>query len=164
LLNKRRLLDYNRRIAPALAAQALALGLMRNPREAYPFGVTLEELAASRNGQYARGRFERQPCYAPWTHTLIAADARVAPCCSAPRVTLGNLLEQSLAEIWQGEAYRRLRQAMRDGAPLPHCAGCDVFLAENRLLHHIFSHRRGAKVAEKNGKETSAREASASLP
>jgi MoaA/NifB/PqqE/SkfB family radical SAM enzyme len=138
LLNKRRLLDYNRRIAPVLAEQALALGLMRSLREAYPFGVTREELAASRNGHYARGEFERQPCYAPWTHALIAADARVAPCCSAPRVTLGNLQEQTLAEIWQGEAYRRLRQAMCDGSPLPHCAGCDVFIVENRVLHGIY--------------------------
>ena len=148
LLNKRRLLDYNRRIAPALAEQALALGLMRSLREAYPFGVTREELAASRNGHYARGEFERQPCYAPWTHALIAADARVAPCCSAPRVTLGNLQEQTFAEIWRGESYHHLRESMRDGSPLPHCAGCDVFLAENRTLHQIYLYQdaRAAKV------------------
>jgi len=139
LLNRRRLLDYNRRIAPKLAEQALALGLMHNPREAYPFGVTVAELNASRSGHYARGQFEQQPCYAPWTHALIAADARVAPCCSAPRVTLGNLCQQSFAEIWQGETYQRLRQAMRDGSPLPHCAGCDVFMNENKILHQLLS-------------------------
>ena len=137
LLNKRRLLDYNRRIAPALAEQALALGVMRRMCEAYPFGVTRAELAASRNGHYARGLYERQPCYAPWTHALITADARVAPCCSAPRVTLGDLREQSITDIWQSDAYRRLRQSMRDGSPLVECAGCDVFLAENRFLHHL---------------------------
>jgi MoaA/NifB/PqqE/SkfB family radical SAM enzyme len=137
LLNKHRLLDYNQRIAPVFAQRALALGLIRAEREAFPFGVTRRELAASRNGQYARGLFERQPCYAPWTHALIAADAHVAPCCSAPRVTMGNLDQQSFVEIWQGEAYSQLRQAMRDGSPLPHCAGCDVFLAENRILHRI---------------------------
>jgi pyrroloquinoline quinone biosynthesis protein E len=137
LLNKRRLLDYTRRIAPALAAQALALGVMRSPLEAYPFGITREELGASRNGQYARGLYQRQPCYAPWTHALIAADGRVAPCCSAPRVTLGNVLQQSCADIWRGDGYRRLREAMRDGTSLPHCAGCDIFLAENQALHRI---------------------------
>jgi MoaA/NifB/PqqE/SkfB family radical SAM enzyme len=137
VLNKRRLLDYNRRIAPALAAQAMALGLMRRTSEAYPFGKTKSELAASRSGHYARGLYERQPCYAPWTHALIAADAHVAPCCTAPLVTLGDLREQSLADIWQSEAYHGLRQAMRDGSPLPECASCDTFLAENRLLHHL---------------------------
>jgi radical SAM protein with 4Fe4S-binding SPASM domain len=135
VLNKRRLLDYNRRIAPALAAQAMALGLMRRTSEAYPFGRTKSELAASRNGHYARGLYERQPCYAPWTHALVAADGRVAPCCSAPRVTLGDLVKQTFADIWWGDAYRHLRQSMRDGIPLPECAGCDVFLDENRTLH-----------------------------
>jgi radical SAM protein with 4Fe4S-binding SPASM domain len=137
LLNKRRLLDYTQRIAPALAAQAMALGVMHSLREAYPFGTTREELAASRNGHYACGLYEHQPCYAPWTHALIAADGRVAPCCSAPRVTLGDLQRQSFTETWQGDAYRRLREAMRDGTPLPNCTGCDVFLAENRTLHQI---------------------------
>jgi radical SAM protein with 4Fe4S-binding SPASM domain len=137
LLNKRRLLDYNRRIAPALADSALALGLIRDAREAFPFGTTRRELAESRNGAYARGLYDRQPCYAPWTHTLIAADGHVAPCCSAPRLVLGNVQEQPFAQIWQGTAYRALREAMRDGRPLPHCTGCDVFLAENRTLHRI---------------------------
>ncbi len=137
LLNKRRLLDYNRRIAPALAAQALALGLIRHPREAYPFGTTRLDLAASRQGHYARGLYEQQPCYAPWTHALIAADARVAPCCSAPQITLGDLGRQSLAEVWEGAPYRRLREAMRQGERAAECAGCAVFLAENRILHRI---------------------------
>ena len=148
LLNKRRLLDYNRRIAPALAERSVALGLMRSPGEAYPFGATKGELATSRKGHYARGLYERQLCYAPWTHALVTADANVAPCCSAPRVTLGDLQYQSFADIWQGESYRQLRHAMRDGEPLPECAGCDVFLVENRTLHRIFLNRRDAKDAE----------------
>ena len=135
VLNKRRLLDYNQRIAPALASRALAFGLMRQISEAFPFGITKPELASSRDGRYARGLYERQPCYAPWTHALVAADARVAPCCGAPLVTLGDLHEQSFAEIWRGEAYRHLRETMRDGTPLPECATCDTFLAENRILH-----------------------------
>lgn len=138
-LNKRSLLDYTRRIAPVLAERAMALGLMREPREAFPFGVTCQELAASRAGRYARGLYERQPCYAPWTHALVAADARVAPCCSAPRVTVGNLLQQRFADVWQGEPFRQLRAAMRDGRALPHCAGCDVFLAENQMLHQVMT-------------------------
>jgi pyrroloquinoline quinone biosynthesis protein E len=145
LLNKRRLFDYNRRIAPALAEQALALGVMRRKNEAYPFGATKAELAASRNGHYARGLYERQPCYALWTHALITADGRVAPCCSAPRVTLGDLSTQTFTDIWRSDAYRHLRQSMHDGKPLPECAGCDVFLAENKILHHIYLDREEAK-------------------
>jgi MoaA/NifB/PqqE/SkfB family radical SAM enzyme len=135
LLSKRRLLDYNQRIAPVLAERALALGLMHHAREAFPFGTTRKELAASRQGHYARRLYERQPCYAPWTHALINADACVAPCCSVPRMVLGDLQHQSFAEIWQGDAYGQLRQMMRDGKPLGNCAGCDMFLAENQEIH-----------------------------
>jgi MoaA/NifB/PqqE/SkfB family radical SAM enzyme len=137
LLNRRRLADYNGRIAPALADRALVLGLFHNIRQAYPFGLTPREISDSRQGNYARGLYESQPCYAPWLHALVAADGRVAPCCSAPRVTLGNINQSSFREIWFGDNYRQLRQDMRDGKPLPHCAGCDVFLAENCTLHRI---------------------------
>jgi len=147
-LNKRRLLDYNRRIAPALAAQAMSLGLMRRPGEAYPFGKTRDELAASRNGHYARGLYRHQPCYAVWTHALITADALVTPCCSAPRIILGDLRESSFADIWQGTAYRHLRETMRNGQPLPECLTCDTFLAENRTLHHIYLNRQDPKNAK----------------
>jgi radical SAM protein with 4Fe4S-binding SPASM domain len=148
LLNRRRLLDYNQRIAPALADRALALGLMDGVGEAFPFGRTAGELGASRDGLYSQRLYDGQPCYAPWTHALIAADGRVAPCCSAPRLTLGDLQQQSFAEIWQGSPYRTLREAMRDGTPLPHCVGCDVFLAENRLLHRICEVHRSAQALD----------------
>ncbi len=154
LLSKRRLLDYNRRIAPALADRALALGLMHTPREAFPFGLSGEELSASREGWYAQGLYERQPCYAPWTHALIAADGRVAPCCSAPRVTMGSLEEHSFAEVWQGAVYRGLRERMRDGISLAHCAGCDVFLAENRILHRIYLSCQGGQSDDETDLES----------
>jgi len=126
----------------------VALGLMHGQGEAYPFGTTKDELAASRKAHYAHGLYEHQLCYSPWTHALVTADASVAPCCSAPRVTLGDLQYQSFADIWQGESYRQLRHAMRDGEPLPNCAGCDVFLAENRTLHRILLSHQDAKGAE----------------
>ncbi len=137
LLNKRRLQDYYERIAPVLAEQGVAYGLLGDAREAYPFGLTRAEWSDCRDGHYARGLYARQPCYAPWTHALVAADGRVAPCCSAPRVTLGSLLDARFADIWGGAAYRELRERMRDGRPLKHCAGCDVFLAENRTLQRM---------------------------
>jgi radical SAM protein with 4Fe4S-binding SPASM domain len=137
-LNKRRLDDYNRRIAPTLAAQALELGLIRHERDAYPFGRTRAELAASRDGHYARGLYIHQPCYAPWTHSFINADARVGPCCTAPRYLVGDVQTHSMTDIWQSDAYRRLRESMRAGSPLPKCSTCDTFLVENRILHHIY--------------------------
>jgi radical SAM protein with 4Fe4S-binding SPASM domain len=137
LLNRRRLQDFNQRIAPAFADRALVLGLIKNKMEAFPFGLSPNEVSESRQGNYAHSFYAGHPCYAPWIHTLVTADGRVAPCCSAPRFTLGDIHRQSIGEIWSGEAYQQLRANMREGRPLPHCAGCDVFLAENRLLFQL---------------------------
>jgi hypothetical protein len=52
----------------------------------------------------------------------------VVPCCRDDdgRLVLGDLLRQSLAEIWQGPEAQALRARHRDGAfPCGHlCEGC----------------------------------------
>ena len=136
LLKRRRLMDYNPRIAPALAEAALASGLLAERAAAYPFGITRRELRESRFGLYAHGLYERQPCYAPWTHAQIQADGRVVPCCMA-NVTLGDLTQQTFAEVWQGEPYHALRARLATLQPLPDCARCDTFCRENMALHRI---------------------------
>lgn len=51
-------------------------------------------------------------CYMGWFSTLVAANGSVFPCCplmELPGKELGNVHRQSLAEIWEGESYRRFR-------------------------------------------------------
>lgn len=133
-LNKRQILDYNRRIAPLLAERALALGLIRRPGQAYPFGVSRAALEQSKTGLYALGYYERRPCFAPWTHALINHLGQVSICCMLrDGPILGDLRRQSFAEIWRGPAYAALRG--RTELPLfSACRRCDDFLAENRQL------------------------------
>ncbi len=136
-LSKRQIQDYNERIAPVLAEKALAWGLMQDAQQAYPFGLTAQEARFSKNGLYARGYYEQQPCFAPWTHALIDHMGRVTVCCmlrEAP--VLGDLRQQSFHEIWTGAAYT----ALRTGETLPlfaTCRRCDDFLAQNRRLAAI---------------------------
>jgi radical SAM protein with 4Fe4S-binding SPASM domain len=139
LLNKARLRDYNARIGPRIATAGVAAGLFENPREAYPFGSARAKLAFSREGLYARGLYERQPCYAPWTHALVTPRGRVYACCMTrgePQ-PLGDLRRATFQQIWEGATYRALRQAMRDGLPYPICHRCDDFLEANRFLHQV---------------------------
>ncbi len=138
LLNKRRIQDYNERIAPVIASRGLEYGLLDSEREAYPFGTEKAEIEQSKMGRYALGLYDTQPCYAPWTHTLITPNARVYACCMTrglPR-PLGNLLHTSFTEIWQGESYRAFRARMHE-QPLEICRCCDDFLAQNRYLHAL---------------------------
>jgi len=67
-------------------------------------------------------------CEKPWTSVTILWDGRVVPCCFDYDgiLTLGNAAEQSLDEIWRGEAMARLRRRHRDGdlGGVPLCEKC----------------------------------------
>lgn len=138
LLNKHRIQDYNERIAPAIASQGLAYGLLGSEREAYPFGTQKTDIEQSKEGWYALGLYDEQPCYAPWTHALITPSARVYACCMTRGMPkpLGNLLNASFTDIWQGETYRAFRARMHE-QPLEICRHCDDFLDQNRYLHSL---------------------------
>ena len=73
-----------------------------------------------------------QGCMRPWTLMYITANGTALPCCIAPFATpdyasimLGNVLEQPLAEVWNGDPYQALRGAVLSSAPAPwpcqHC-------------------------------------------
>lgn len=64
-------------------------------------------------------------CDYPEHGTYINPDGTVLPCCVAPLMTFGNVREQSFASIWNGEAYRQLRDTYRTETPsFPHCKNC----------------------------------------
>lgn len=138
LLNKRRIRDYNERIAPVIASRGLEYGLLDTEREAFPFGTEKADIEQSKKGWYALGLYDEQPCYAPWTHALITPSARVYACCMTRGMPkpLGNLLQASFTDIWQGESYRAFRTHMRE-QPLEICRHCDDFLDQNRYLHSL---------------------------
>jgi len=140
LLNKRRIRDYNERVAPVIASQGLEYGLLDSEREAYPFGIGKAEIEQSKRGWYALGLYDEQPCYAAWTHALITPSARVYACCMTRGMPkpLGNLLQAPFTEVWQGEAYRAFRVRMH-GPPLEICRHCDDFLDQNRYLHSLMA-------------------------
>jgi radical SAM protein with 4Fe4S-binding SPASM domain len=52
------------------------------------------------------------PCYEGWMHAVIAPDGDVAPCCYCEKTTLGNIVEQDFAAIWNGPRYLDLRRRM----------------------------------------------------
>lgn len=133
-LSARQIRHFNSDIAPVIAEQALAAGLIKNEREAYPFGLGEPEIAHSRIAQYAQGYYDHHRCYAPWTHALIDHVGQVKVCCMLrERPVLGDLREQTFTEIWHGERFAELR-ARRDLPLFPACRTCDMFLGKNRRL------------------------------
>jgi radical SAM protein with 4Fe4S-binding SPASM domain len=75
---------------------------------------------------YQRATFEQEGCLVPkrllpqnacpWLYysITIQVDGSVVPCCRDPhgQYTLGNLLEESLQEIWNGTKLREFRKAV----------------------------------------------------
>lgn len=62
--------------------------------------------------QLTSGR--RRHCYFPWTSLQMDWNGGVIPCCSlyGQQYYFGNLLNQSLDEVWNGEMYRRSRECI----------------------------------------------------
>src|SRR5262249_10833650 len=64
----------------------------------------------------------------PWMSVTILWDGRVVPCCFDYDgiLTLGNVREQSLREIWRGEKMHQLRSCHRAGdlEGIALCAQC----------------------------------------
>ena len=70
----------------------------------------------------------RVPCLYPWERVLVKPDGQVSYCPVDWRNlgNLGSLAETTIAELWQGEAMRALRQAHRDNDFSGHsfCGAC----------------------------------------
>jgi hypothetical protein len=68
------------------------------------------------------------PCYRQWLTFTVLWDGRVALCCADfdGRVILGDMRTSSIREIWNAEAYRRVRREhLETGGPAI-CRACDL--------------------------------------
>jgi len=64
-----------------------------------------------------------RPCRKPWSDIYVATTGDVVPCCTIadPQVMcMGNLLEQSFSDIWNGSKYIAFRKSIRAGR-FPRC-------------------------------------------
>jgi MoaA/NifB/PqqE/SkfB family radical SAM enzyme len=138
-LRRKDLEYFNSQIAPQIAERGLALGLISSEADAYPFGRTPGELKRARRGEYAFGRYQDHPCFAPWTHSLIDFNGLVYVCCMTREQIppIGDLRTSTFTEIWTGPGYEKIRQFMNPPA-LAACRRCDDFLVENRKLQEIY--------------------------
>ena len=100
-------------------------------------GVTFSASgAASEPGLSLKSSGDGSPwsrCRRPWSLMYFTANGRALPCCIAPfsehgydNYTLGRARQQSLAEIWNGPAYREFRTALLSDQPPKACANCGL--------------------------------------
>ena len=68
------------------------------------------------------------PCYRQWLTFTVLWDGRVSLCCADldGQVVLGDLATQSIADIWNSDAYRRVRREQLESGGPGICRNCDL--------------------------------------
>jgi radical SAM protein with 4Fe4S-binding SPASM domain len=68
-----------------------------------------------------RGAF----CSYPWRQLVVTAQGEVGPCCVANEtLSLGKISETPLADIWNGDALKKIRDQLSHGNPPDLCRTC----------------------------------------
>lgn len=79
------------------------------------------------SGKYILKNPLRDECWKMWQGCVVTWDGKVVPCCfdkDASHV-LGNLKEQSVEEIWTGEAYQNFRSSiLKSRSNIDICQNC----------------------------------------
>ena len=108
----------------AAEAQARALGIAFNASGATEPGTSLKKADDSNPWSL---------CRRPWSVMYFTANGRALPCCIAPfaqrgyeNYTLGDATQQTLREIWNGDAYVSFRAALLSDKPPTACASCGM--------------------------------------
>ena len=68
------------------------------------------------------------PCYRPWLTFTALWDGRVSLCCADfdGKVVLGDLRTSSIRDIWNHDAYRRVRREHLESGGPDICRNCDL--------------------------------------
>ena len=105
-------------------------------------------------------------CFWLYLGMMIRPDGNVYPCCGRGfnRLPYGNILEQSLDDIWNNKYYRFSRQLFMDGPPLEYrqdmerlpCHSCTIF-HKRRVMLPKFVNQSRMNCHQKFGKTLTSR-------
>ena len=86
----------------------------------------------------SRSHYSKQYCEYPWLSLTIMADGNVVPCTqiSNNELVLGNVKENTLEEIWNGEKYKELRK-MHVTGKFPKGHKCNEKCDMNKLYQYL---------------------------
>ncbi len=164
-----KILFNNQRESPEARARVTALS--RRFKEAGADEVVEKveyEWAEASQPEAVRARREFSKCTFPWYAMAVLWDGKVTPCPQDfwGELAMGDLTTSSIAEVWNGEAYRSLRRAYGTNIEsLALCRKCDrlcrktvgglplqymvTFLTDHLVGYNAF--RRWLGTAERNG-------------
>lgn len=93
-----------------------------------------EEILSTRGGDAPNRKikqmYSKVRCALPYRQFIIRPTGEVSLCCNDPlgRCTMGNVQEEKIIDIWYGEKFRQVREALLEGrGNFTHCKFCDTF-------------------------------------
>lgn len=109
----------------------------RNPELKRKVTVVLRkphEILTNRGGDAPNRKvlvsYKKDRCILPFKQLIIRPDGKVSLCCNDPlgKNTMGDINKNSILEIWNGNEFRNVRDALYKGREnWSHCKFCDVF-------------------------------------
>ncbi|MDQ6660505.1 MAG: radical SAM protein [Chloroflexota bacterium] len=104
------------------------------------YGITFRAAGSATPLESLQRDFGERPwsgCQRPYALTYITSSGNVLSCCFAPfghrsareykeERVLGNVFEESIADIWKGERYESFRRAFESDSPARHCSQCGL--------------------------------------
>ncbi len=100
-------------------------------------------IASNGGSRFNHKRFNltnRAPCTQLWKWMVVYWDGSVVMCCADmfASTALGNLTEDSIADVWRGTKMTGLRKKMiaRKRFDIPLCQDCDIHLSWHHLKDH----------------------------
>lgn len=74
-------------------------------------------------------------CFEPFSNMVIHANGMVGPCCMSGDDPVASVQSRTLADVWFGGEFTRLRNGILSRIPEPYCRLCDLnVFAENQRL------------------------------
>jgi radical SAM protein with 4Fe4S-binding SPASM domain len=90
--------------------------------ERAPYFVDRDNLS---DQQWQRLTESKNFCMMPWVHMHAFPDGRAYPCCLADYWhPVGDLRKNTMAEVWNQDAYKTMRQNMLEDKPCKECTKC----------------------------------------
>lgn len=88
--------------------------------------ISDNDFSKSQNGNEL---FDIEVCPQPFYLLQVNPDGNIAPCCSMETpITLGNIQNKSIKEIWQGPCYKNFQlMLLKDKSKNPICAKCQTY-------------------------------------
>ena len=127
-----RILDFCREHAPEVNARPLAFYRSMTAENMEKIQISVpgkarDEYMESRD--YSK-KAVRSLCYAPYSTLYFDTQGSVRVCCHNHRFPVGNVLDNSINEIWRGARIKVLRDKLADRNFGPGCEFCQLQTAE----------------------------------